>query len=53
MSESEALALLRDAKEVLDRYWSTTVGDDYPEDYNNEDVIAMSERIDAFLKEQA
>jgi len=43
-------ALLVDAREVLgDHRYTTVLEGDYYEDYNNEDVIALLDRIEAAL----
>jgi len=44
----EARTLLAEAKEVLGRYWFH--GTDDGESYNNDDVIEIDNRIEAFLK---
>lgn len=47
MSErDEMLALLREASEVLRGHWFGFNGED---EYNNDDVIDLNERIDALL----
>lgn len=52
MSNDQLLALLRECRIVLDRYWFTTVDDgEHAEDYNNEDVIGLCNRLDVLLAE--
>lgn len=47
---NEAIALLKEADKVLGRYWYTVVDDgEYAEDFNNDDVIELNEKIADFL----
>lgn len=45
-SLAKAIALLEEAKVVLERYWFS---DSDGESYNNEDVIGIDDKISAFL----
>jgi hypothetical protein len=44
----KALKLLQEASEVLGCYWFRSDGED---EWNNDDIIEINEKIDIFLKE--
>jgi len=47
LGDSEAIRLLSEAKRVLNRHWFDNGGT-----HNNEDVIAMTSKIEQYLKEK-